>query len=421
MKKSFVMASALLFTTVAFGQKKELREVEKQIRKGELSSAQTSLEAIKDVAVASTEFAPQYYFLEGQLNLEKAKKNTSLLTSLQKTAEAFAKVQSLENSLKGKFTSQLKPLADEAYNISYKHAQDSYNRKDLKSAAVAFEQVYRLNPKDTVFLYNAAVVATQDKNYDVALKYYKELKSLNYDGSEIVYLAKDKQTQKEEQFSNKNQRDLMVKGGTHIAPRTEKLPSKRGDIVKNIAYIYVEQGKNDEALAAFADARRMYPKDATIIMHEASIYLQLDNKVKFKELMEEAVKVDPKNPDLHYNIGVITMEQGDFEPARKSFEQALSLKPDYTDATLNISTSYLKEGNALIEQMNKLGNSKADTAKFEELRVKKDGFFKKGAEVLEDYIKKYPSNNSILEQLKSIYGALGDSANFQRIKKLLGE
>ena len=31
------------------------------------------------------------------------------------------------------------------------------------------------------------------------------------------------------------------------------------------------------------------------------------------------------------------------------------------------------------------------------------------------------NDKNILEQLKSIYGALSDSANFQRVKKLLGE
>ena len=418
MKKPLLIASALLVSAVAFGQKKELREVEKQIKKGDLATAKAGLEQIKSTAIASNEFAPQYYFLEGQLNLANAKKSVNVGASLQNASAAFAKVRDLEGA-KGKYVSQMQPLLAEATNIAVKQAQDSYERKDYKNAATAFEQVYRLSPKDTVFLYNAALVSVQDKNYDSALKYYKELKDLNYDGTETLYLAKEKQTGKEETFADKNQRDLMVKAGSHINPRVEKTPSKRAEIVKNIAYIYVEQGKNDDALAAFAEARKTYPDDANLIIQEATIHLQLDNKDKFKELMQEAAKLEPKNADLQYNIGVINMQQNHFEEARKAFNQALSIKPDYADAALNISTTYISEGNALVELMNTLGNSKADVAKYEELREKKDGFFKKGAEVLENYYKTQGKNEGVLEQLKNIYGALGDNANFQRVKGLL--
>ena len=165
----------------------------------------------------------------------------------------------------------------------------------------------------------------------------------------------------------------------------------------------------------------MYPKDANIILQEAYIYHQLDNKEKFKELMQEAIRLEPNNADLHFNIGVINMQQDNIAEARKSFEQALKLKPNYAEAAINISTSYINEGNALISQMNALGNTKADTAKFDELRELKDNLFKKSASVLEDFIKANGNNTNILEQLKNIYAALSDTANFQRVKKLLGE
>ena len=296
MKKQLLLASALVVSAVAFGQKKELREVEKQIKKGDLVNAKNLLDNLKSVALTG-EFAPQYYFLQGQLNFANAKKNSNVLPSLQGVSEAFSKVKELEGD-KGKYTKEMQTIVAESANIAVKQAQETYENKDLKKAALAFEQVYRLSPRDTVFLYNAAAVAVQDKNYDLALKHYKELKAINYDGTETLYLAKEKQTGKEESFADKNQRDLMVKAGTHVNPRVEKTPSKRADIVKNIAAIYVEQGKNDEALAAFTEARRLYPNDANLIMQEASIYLQLDNKDKFKELMQEAARIDPKNADL---------------------------------------------------------------------------------------------------------------------------
>jgi len=72
--------------------------------------------------------------------------------------------------------------------------------------------------------------------------------------------------------------------------------------------------------------------------------------------------------------------------------------------------------------MNTLGTSRKDAARYDELKQMKDDLFAKGAVVLENALKNTPENQeSLLSQLKNIYGAMGDNENFMRIKKLLGE
>ena len=88
------MAAALLVSVTAVAQKKELKEIEKQISKGDLNGAKEALKALKN-GVEGTEFAAQYYFLEGKTNLEFAKKNISTLPSLQATVDAFNKVKEI--------------------------------------------------------------------------------------------------------------------------------------------------------------------------------------------------------------------------------------------------------------------------------------------------------------------------------------
>ena len=220
---------------------------------------------------------------------------------------------------------------------------------------------------------------------------------------------------------DKNQRDLMVKSGTYKDPKDEKTESKKAEIVKNTALIYTQLGQDDKALDAYKVARASDPNDVNLILNEANLYYKLDDKEKFKELMAEAASVAPDNPDLHYNIGVINMEQGNLEEARVSYKKALEINPGYTNAQLNLSTTYVNEGNALIDEMNSLGNSKADIARYDELKEQKDALFIEGATVLEDALKTNPGNQGILTQLKNIYGAMGDNDNFMRIKKMLGE
>ena len=207
---------------------------------------------------------------------------------------------------------------------------------------------------------------------------------------------------------DKTQRDLMVRSGTYTNPVDDKTESKKAEIVRNIALIYTQLGRNDEALAAYRDARANNPEDVNLVLNEANLYYQMGDNAW-------------DNADLHYNIGVISMEQGSIEEARKAYERAIEINPGYVNAQLNLSTTYVNEGNSLIDEMNTLGTSREDIVKYDELKKKKDELFGEGAKVLEDALKTNPDNQGILTQLKNIYGALGDTENFMRVKKLLGE
>jgi hypothetical protein len=81
-------------------------------------------------------------------------------------------------------------------------------------------------------LYYAASTYVNANDYDVALKLYDDLKTLNYSEKGTSYFAVNKLTTQEDFFNTLQERDRMVKLGTHEKPRTEAIPSKRGEIYK---------------------------------------------------------------------------------------------------------------------------------------------------------------------------------------------
>src|SRR5690606_25267019 len=257
-------------------------------------------------------------------------------------------------------------------------------------------------------------------NFEKALEYYNELKELGYNGSGVTYTAVNVETGETETM-DKSTRDLYVKAGTHKDPKEESEPSKKPEIVKNIALIYQQLGDSEKALAAYSDARLENPGDVQLVLGEANLHYTLGDKEKFKQLMAQASEMAPDNPDLLYNIGVINMEQGNLTEARDAYKKTLAIDPGYINALLNLSTTYVNEGNGLIDEMNALGSSRDHIARDDQLKGQKDSLFLEGAKVLEDALKTNPDNESVLTQLKNIYGALGDTENFMRIKKLLGE
>lgn len=420
MKNKFLLVAALTFTMVGFAQKNELKDAEKALKEGDVASAQKAIEAVSaTIAAADEKLQSQYYFTSGKIYSDLAKKGND--DAFEKAASSFRKVIEIEDkSGKQKYSDEANQnMAALTADLVNSAVADNGNKK-FKEAAEKLYLSFTLSPRDTSYLYYAAGSAINGGHYEMALDYYNKLQEIGYDGSAIIYKATNAATGEVEEM-DKMQRDLMVKSGTYTNPLDERTPSKKIEIVKNTALIYTQLGQDEKALEAYKKARINDPEDVNLILNEANLYFKQGNKDKFKELMAQAIALAPDNPDLHYNVGVINMEQENFEDARASYKRAIEIDPGYTNAYLNLSTTYVNEGNALIDEMNSLGNSRADIAKYDELKEQKDGLFNQAADILEEALKINADNVNIMTQLKNIYGAMGDNDNFMRLKKLLGE
>lgn len=420
MKTKVLLLLAIGVSTFGISQKNEIKAAEKALKGGDSAAAKTALEgAASLIEAADAKTQAQYFAIKGNVYSDLAKKGDG--DAFGPAIEAFKKVIAVEEaSGKAKYTVVAQQKLSEMTSDLVNSAVDDNNNQNYDAAADKLYMGYTLSPKDTVYLYYAASSAVNGKNYEKALVYYNELKDLNYDGSSTTYSAVNIASGEVETM-DQSTRDLYIKAGTHKDPTEEESPSKTAEIVKNIALIYQQLGDNEKALEAYVDARAENPDDVNLVLGEANLYYTMGDKDKFKDLMAEASKMAPDNADLLYNIGVINMEQGNIEDARDAYRKALEVDPGYINAMLNLSTTYVNEGNSLIDDMNALGSSRADIAKYDELKQKKDDLFLEGAKILEDALTTNPDNQGVLSQLKNIYGALGDTDNFMRVKKLLGE
>lgn len=421
MKKNVAAVLALMMCGLGFAQKKELKTAEKALKKGDVAAAKVALTAAENLLDQAPKYKGQYHYLKGNLYLDMARKGQETATSYDNGIKHYKEVAAVEGG--GKYVKSAKDSLTILGSLMLNSAIEDNKNKKYDIASTKLYKYYALNPKDTIYLYYAASTCVQGKDYEGALKYYHKLDELNYDGSGTRYMATNLATGQKEDLGNPNQRDLMIKSKAYADPVDEKIPSKRGEIVKNIALIYNELGQSDKAKAAFEKARKNNPGDSSIIVSEAMLYLDLGDKEKFKSLTTEAIALDPDNHLLHFNYGTVAMENGEYEEARKGLNKAVELKPDYIVGYINLSSSYINEGNSLVDQINELVSStkRADMDKFDQLKAKKDGLFEEGAKILEGGLKKNPGNTDLLDQLKNIYGALGDTANYKRIKDLLGQ
>ncbi|MEL0301693.1 MAG: tetratricopeptide repeat protein, partial [Flavobacteriaceae bacterium] len=201
--------------------------------------------------------------------------------------------------------------------------------------------------------------------------------------------------------------------------RSEDTESKYPEIVKNIALIYNELGQKDKAMKAVQDARKANPGDVGLILTEANIYIQLGEKQRYKELIEEALEKDPNNAVLYFNLGVVNSEQGDRALAREYYEKAIEVDPSMENAYLNLVALILENESTIVEQMNNLGNSRADNQKYDELKKEREKLYKECVPVLKQLIALDDSNLEAVQTLRNIYGTIGDNEGFMEMKAIM--
>ncbi len=420
MKNTFLLVAALGMSSFSFAQKDEIKAASKAMKSGDAAAVIAALApAAGSIDSADDKYIAQFYFMQGEALAMQAAAGD--FAAYDKAVASYKKaLASEEASGKSKYTGDInQKFASMTSEIVNAAVQDNNDQK-YKDAAEKLFLSYSLSPKDTIYLYYAASSAVNGNEYEISLKYYNMLKDLGYDGSEQKFSAVNKETGEREEMP-KQQRDLMVKSGSYEDPKDERTESKINEVIKNIALIYTQLGQDDKAMEAYVEARKQNPSDVGLILNQANLYFKQGDKETFKSLMNEATEVDPTNPDLFYNIGVINMEQQNMEDARAAYSKAIELSPSYINAYLNLSTSFVNEGNALIDEMNGLGSSRKDIARYDELKAQKQEFFKKAAVALEAGLAANDGNTDLLGQLKNIYGALGDNENYMRIKKLLEE
>ncbi|WP_163514946.1 tetratricopeptide repeat protein [Gelidibacter japonicus] len=413
MKKQIIIALALLVGTFSFAQKSEIRDAEKAIKKNNFAEAKSAINTAESlIGSADDKLKAQFYFVKGQAFYANG---TGTDADMDIAIESLNMVEKVEGK-NGKYSKNVDEIKQGMLNTFLTKANAALEKKNYAASSAGFEKAYKMSKSDTLFLYYAAATAVNGEDYDTALKHYEELKNLGYVGVETEYLAVNKETNEEEAFPSKAMMDISVKAGTHIKPTIKKSESKQGEIVRNVALIYMNQGNNEKALEAMKDARVANPDDASLIISEANMQLKMGNRDEFKRLIQEALVKDPNNPELLFNLGIVAAEAGETDAAKGYYEKALKIKPDYTDVHNNMAVLILSQEQAIIEKMNALGSSAADNKKYDELKEERSQLYREAIPYLETTLKLRPTDLQTAKTLLNIFSALGDTAKQKEMK-----
>ena len=426
--KVLLLVSSILLSTTAFAQKEELKTLKKiygreKTSDSDMADYKATLSKAESLVANSTEDDKVYFafykamspVLEMNLVMSKPENlnNPALILKYLTVDNVSQLVTNLNATLdyekksgKQVYTKDIEETITSFKPMIVNFAIALANNSNYKDAAVVLHAIYELDKKDVEKLYYSANYAVNSKDYDLSLKYYQELKALNYTGADMAYYAINKETKKEDSFNTKAERDIYLKGNSHEKPRDEKLPSKRPEIFKNIALIYVELGKSAEAKAAIKEARIENPEDVALILTEADLFLKEKDMVSYKKLIVEALEKNPNDAILVFNLGVVSYNNKELVDAEKYYVKAIELDPKYVDAYLNLAILKLDAEKSLIEKMNKLGTSTAEMKKYDVLKKQREDVYKSAIPYLKKVTELSPDNVEAVKTLIGVYNAL---------------
>ena len=405
MKRITLLALLLLFN-FSFSQKKELRKAQKLYDSGDVSGASQFLEDNQSLFDnADPKIKPNYDFLRGKI----AQNNKEF----QIAYDLFTSLKDVE-SIKDEVKQQLSQLSADIVNS----AIDDNNTGDFKSSTEKLYMAYLIDPELNMdYLYFAASSAVNAEMFDVALEYYIQLKEMNYTGVVTKYYVTEIESGDETEVTE-SEYNLYKKSKSYENHREEDTPSKFPEIVKNIALIHAQRGDNEKAMTAVQEARLSNPTDLNLILTEANIYIELGEKEKFQILMNEAIAQSPNNANLYYNLAVVTADLGEKEAAMRYYEKAIEIDPNYQNAYLNLVALILEGEERIVEEMNSLGTSSAENAKYDALKLDREELYRECVPILKA-LTELGDNEDAIKTLMNIYGTLGDNEGYKEMKALL--
>ena len=420
MKK--IILSLIIFGLfqLSYSQKKELKTIDKQIKAGEYENAINTINSIKTlIDAADDKTKAKYYYLKGMARYQNG--NGSFDNKILSIKD-FNEAKKIEVSGTKIYTSKIDNIFTDLFNSFINDSRTALEIKNYKNSYMNLEAAYNVSNKDTLYLYNAALVATEGKDYSIALGFYEKLIDLGYSGVSMNYYAVEKESGKEQVFQDEKSRNFSVDViGTHESPRDEMAESVEIDILRSVAAIYKTQENFLKSIEYLEKAKLINENDINLILLESNIRWDMGEVDTYQRLISKALEIEPNNVDLIFNLGVVNADKGNFDDAISYYDKAIEIDPNYTKAYLNAAALILEKEGPMIEEMNSLGMSTADYNRYDELKIERENLYKNAIPYLEKVYNLENDNLSAARTLKNIYSALGDTEQENKYKVIVAE
>lgn len=380
--KKLIFFTVALFTVVLFtqcSQKGKVNVAETYIENGDFEEAEERLELAFEDEKASV--WPKTYIVAAKLAAAKYQEEKDMQL-LQEAVDHYMKAIELDKESGGRFQNEIKVALTFFQNELTNAGVENFQEQNFENAMKAFEDVLKINNLDmfqedseeevvdTAIVYNAGLAAYNSENWEEAAKYLE--KSIEYNYGE-------------------------------------------GDAVLLLHQVYGSMQDSSKMIQNLKTGFEKYPEDDRLLTQLINFYLKTQQNDEAMEYLNQAVKVNPKNPSFYYARAVLHDQNQEYDEAIDDYKKAIELEEGYFDALFNLGVIYY---NKAIEQMN-VANEETDHEKFQEEKAKADELFEKALPYMEGAYEARPEEESVLESLRGLYYRFEMNEKYEEVDKKL--
>lgn len=303
--------------------------------------------------------------------------------------------------------------------VDLKAAQD-FQEGRVADAVSALEAELRAHPQNVSALSLMAVILDSQRKYSEAEEFYRRALQIA-PGSAVVlnnlgnhYLATGNSKKAEESFrravaidphhvnANLQLADMSVqrKDGAEALAWLGRLPTTAQSqpvalLLK--AHAIVLMGDCKSAMPVLSSLEEKTAQDPNITFSIGLDYAQCQAYDRAEKSFSEALKADPSNFDVLYNLAVAARRAGRLARAQQVFEAALRSKPEDLDALYGygdvlIAAKDFLTASAVLYRAARLAPDRADVLLLLAQATEELGYYEDAAGALEKYLKLRPAD-----------------------------
>ncbi len=263
----------------------------------------------------------------------------------------------------------------------------------LKSADAAIRQ-----------LYNEAINSYEQKNFAQAEKYFYEVGNLAK-----VFEFKSQKSPIEPLNSLRNAAtcaDLAgnIEGAIKIL--TEMKDAGKADTATyvKLGSFLKKAGKKEEAMKIIDEGLQKYSKDANLLIEKLNFYLDEQKYVEGLNYLNSLLEVNPNNAEALFIKGLAYENEKirNEDSIVYYYNRTIEVNPKSSKAWNNLGAYYVSQANKLNADIDKLGNSAADSKKYDEIKLKQKDFLLKAKPYFVKAKELSPDDQLIERNLKQI-------------------
>jgi cytochrome c-type biogenesis protein CcmH/NrfG len=148
-----------------------------------------------------------------------------------------------------------------------------------------------------------------------------------------------------------------------------KLNSSNVDAILGVATVYFILGQNAAAIAEYQKGIAVFPNDARIYVGYAVTLLASPDSRKLRlqatNLLGKAAKLAPQSAEVHYQLGQLSLQQGQLSNAERELLLSVKLEPNQSKAHFALSSLY--------RRMKRSDDAAKQFAIYQDLKEKEEG------------------------------------------------